>query len=198
MLTSTNRPCCPVTAGTCSSCIAPKDPTAGSRDSEPWRSLRRSPGHSPSRVDRFIVDVRVVATQPSHLLRQPALRVSHELAVAPVPQLVAVGERPGYAAAVGLVRMLRRATWTRPSQRPRIARTFSGQPGNSPPGAEPPSEADARATRAGVVAVLPAPYRCRSVTLRIVVSFFAAPGLVLRYFCADSTIWSMATPSSRV
>ena len=44
----------------------------------------------------------------------------------------------------------------------------------------------------------PADHRGGRVDGRIVASFFAAPGRVVRYFSAERTIWSIETPSSRV
>jgi hypothetical protein len=58
-------------------------------------------------VNRFVVDVRKVATQAGDLLHQAALSLRHELPIAPIPQLVTVGDRPGNAAAVGSNRVLR-------------------------------------------------------------------------------------------
>ena len=53
-------------------------------------------------IDRFVVDVRKVATQPPDLLDEPVLSIGHQLAIALIPQLVTMRQRPWDAAAVGL------------------------------------------------------------------------------------------------
>ena len=58
------------------------------------------------RLDRLIVDVRVVSAEARDLLNQPAFGVGHELLVASIPQLVAMGESARDPAAVGLDRVL--------------------------------------------------------------------------------------------
>jgi hypothetical protein len=58
------------------------------------------------RLDRLVVDVRVVSAEARDLLNQPVFGVAHELLVASIPQLVAMGERSRDPAAVGLDRVL--------------------------------------------------------------------------------------------
>jgi hypothetical protein len=53
-------------------------------------------------IDRFVVDMRKVAAQTRDLLHDPVLSVGHQLAIALIPQIVTMRERPWDAAAVGL------------------------------------------------------------------------------------------------
>ena len=53
-------------------------------------------------ADRLVENMRVVATQPVHLLTQPKVHTSHEVPVTLVPQLVAVREVADHPQAVGL------------------------------------------------------------------------------------------------
>jgi hypothetical protein len=52
-------------------------------------------------IDRFVVDVRKVATQPRDLLDNPVLSIGHQFAIALIPQLVTMRERSWNATAVG-------------------------------------------------------------------------------------------------
>ena len=53
-------------------------------------------------VDRFVVDMRKVATEARDLLHQTVLSVGHQLSIALIPQLVSMRDRPRNTAAVGL------------------------------------------------------------------------------------------------
>ena len=48
------------------------------------------------------MDVRKVATQARDLLPEPALGIGHQFAIAPIPELVTMRERPRDATAAGL------------------------------------------------------------------------------------------------
>jgi len=52
--------------------------------------------------DRFVVDVREVATESRNLLHEPALRVDHQFPIALIPQLVTMRDRSSNVAAVRL------------------------------------------------------------------------------------------------
>jgi len=58
-------------------------------------------------IDRFVVDMREVATQARDLLHQAALSVGHQLPVALIPQVVTMRDRPWDTAAVCLDGVLR-------------------------------------------------------------------------------------------
>jgi hypothetical protein len=58
-------------------------------------------------LDRFVVDVRKVATEARDLLHEPLLGIRHQFAIALIPQLVTMRERPWDAAAGGLNGVLR-------------------------------------------------------------------------------------------
>jgi hypothetical protein len=58
-------------------------------------------------VDLFVVHTSEIATKPGDLLYEAALSRGHELAITPVPQLIAMRDRPGHTAAVGLDRVVR-------------------------------------------------------------------------------------------
>ena len=53
-------------------------------------------------VDRFVVDMRKVATEARDLLHQAALSVGHQFSIALIPQLVSMRDRSRNTAAVGL------------------------------------------------------------------------------------------------
>lgn len=52
--------------------------------------------------DRFVVDVRKVAAQARDLLYEPVRSIRRQLAVALIPEVITMRERPSDAAAVGL------------------------------------------------------------------------------------------------
>ena len=54
------------------------------------------------RIDRFVVHVGEVATEARDLLQEPALSNCHQFAIALIPQLVTMRERPWYVRAVRL------------------------------------------------------------------------------------------------
>jgi hypothetical protein len=54
------------------------------------------------RSDRFVVNMRKVATQARDLLRQPLFRIGHEFPIALIPQRITVGDGSWNATAVGL------------------------------------------------------------------------------------------------
>jgi len=56
-------------------------------------------------IDLFVVNTCKVATQAGDLLYQATLSRGHELAITPVPQFIAMGDRPRNAGAVGLDRV---------------------------------------------------------------------------------------------
>jgi len=91
---------------------APADTTtnptgaSGGRFTPPIQHIRETPVQPrlASRIvvvglDHFIVDVRIVATEPGDLLSQARMGVGHELVIAALPQLVAVAQAPDYAVA---------------------------------------------------------------------------------------------------
>ena len=53
-------------------------------------------------ADRLVEDVRVVTAKPVNLLTEPDVRLSHQVAVTLVPQIVAVREVADHPHAVGL------------------------------------------------------------------------------------------------
>ena len=53
-------------------------------------------------VDRFVVDMRKVATEARDLLHEAALSVGHQFSIALIPQLVTMRDRPRDTAASGL------------------------------------------------------------------------------------------------
>ena len=53
-------------------------------------------------IDRFVVDMRKVATEARDLLHQAALSVGHQFSIALIPQLVSMRDRPRDTAAIGL------------------------------------------------------------------------------------------------
>jgi hypothetical protein len=53
-------------------------------------------------IDRFVVHVCKMATESRDLLHEPVLSLGHQFAVALIPQLVTMCERPWDATAVGL------------------------------------------------------------------------------------------------
>src|SRR5688572_2472842 len=56
-------------------------------------------------IDRFVVDVRKMATETHDLLHDPVLSITHQFAIALIPQFVTMRERPWDAAAAGLDRV---------------------------------------------------------------------------------------------
>ena len=55
-----------------------------------------------SGLDRFVVDVRKMATEARDLLHEPVLSIGHQFEIALIPQLVTMRECPWDAMAIGL------------------------------------------------------------------------------------------------